>query len=72
MDLLKMIADLRQEKEKIDQVIASLEELQATIGFSTNGAAPKGRRGRKSMGAAERQQVSQRMKKFWSGKRTAE
>ena len=57
MDLTTTIAELRREKEKLARVLASLEELQnaSTI------AAP--RRGRKSMNAEERQEVSARMKR---------
>jgi len=65
MDLTKTITELRREKEKLVRVIASLEELQngATI------AAP--RRGRKSMSAKERQEVSARMKRYWQSRRAA-
>jgi hypothetical protein len=31
-----------------------------------------GRRGRKSMGLEERQQVSERMKKYWAGRRQSQ
>jgi len=50
-------------------VIASLEELQRTAGALP--VLPKGmqRRGRKSMDAAERQEVSERMKRYWAGRR---
>jgi hypothetical protein len=71
MDLLKVIVELRRERERLDRVIASIEGLQETTGAATNGAARIGRRGRKSMGAAERQQVSARMKKYWEGRRPA-
>jgi hypothetical protein len=69
MDLYKAIQDLYAEKEKLERVIASLEELQKTAGAAP--ALPKSskRRGRKSMSSEERQEVSERMKKYWSGRR---
>jgi len=69
MDLYKAIQELYAEKEKLERVIASLEELQRTSG--TLAALPKSpkRRGRKSMSAEERQEVSARMKKYWESRR---
>jgi hypothetical protein len=66
MDLNKAIQSLYAEKEKLERVIASLEEL-----LHAAQAAPKAgkRRGRKSMPAAERAEVSERMKKYWAGRR---
>ena len=66
MDLLKIIKELRREQEQLDRVIASLEELQRAINIAVS---QKPRRGRKSMGAAERKEVSARMKRYWTGKR---
>ena len=70
MDLYKAIQELYSEKERLEKVIASLEELQRAAGGAP--AVPRGggkRRGRKSMGAKERQEVSERMKKYWEGRR---
>ena len=69
MDLYKAIQDLYAEKEKLERVIASLEELQRSAGSVQ--VLPKGlqRRGRKSMNSAERQEVSERMKRYWAGRR---
>ncbi len=69
MDLYKAIQDLYAEKEKLERVIASLEELQRTSG--TLPPMPDGlsRRGRKSMSAKERQEVSERMKRYWASRR---
>jgi len=69
MDLYKAIQDLYAEKEKLERGIASLEELQRTA--SALPALPKSgkRRGRKSMSAKERREVSERMKKYWDGRR---
>ena len=72
MDLYKAIQDLYAEKEKLERVIASLEELQRTAG--TLPVLPKAakRRGRKSMSASERQEVSERMRKYWASRRGPE
>jgi hypothetical protein len=64
MDLAKTIEDLRREKEKLERVIASLEELRAI------GEVPvRRRRGRKFMSLAERQEVSARMTRYWKDRR---
>ena len=70
MDLYKAIQDLYAEKEKLERVIVSLEDLQRAAGGSVP-PMPKiaKRRGRKSMNAAERQEVSARMKKYWASRR---
>ncbi|HXS96218.1 MAG TPA: hypothetical protein VN736_16555 [Candidatus Limnocylindrales bacterium] len=71
MDLYKAIQDLYAEKEKLERVIASLEELQRTAGLPP--VIPRvQRRGRKSMNAQERQEVSERMKKYWATRREAD
>jgi len=69
MDLYKAIQELYAEKEKLERVIASLEELQRAAGSMP--VPPRGgrRRGRKSMGAKERQEVSERMKRYWANRR---
>lgn len=69
MDLYKAIQELYAEKEKLERVIASLEELQRAAGAVP--AVPKStkRRGRKSMSSKERQEVSARMKKYWESRR---
>jgi hypothetical protein len=70
MDLYKAIQDLYAEKEKLERVIASLEELQRAAEASSPAPAAAGkRRGRKSMGSSERQEVSERMKKYWESRR---
>jgi hypothetical protein len=66
MDLQKAIRELYDEKERLDGVIASLEEY-----LRTNGAhVDKRKRGRKSMGAEEREVVSARMRTYWAARRT--
>jgi hypothetical protein len=65
MDVEKLIAELNTEIEKIKGTIACLERLRGSSSAATNGS----RRGRKSMGAQERQQVSARMKRHWASRR---
>jgi len=65
MDLQKAIRELYEEKERIDGVIASLEMYLRTNGAS----AVKRKRGRKSMGPEERQEVSARMRNYWASRR---
>lgn len=66
MDLQKAIHELYEEKERIDSVIASLERYLGTQGTGES----KRRRGRKSMGSAERLEVSERMRNYWAARRT--
>jgi hypothetical protein len=63
MDLTATIDELRREKEKLEQVIVLLEELQAAKKIP---APQQKRRGRKSMSAQQRREVSERMKKYWA------
>ncbi len=70
MDLYKAIQDLYAEKEKLERVIAPLEELQRAAGGGLPAAPKSGkRRGRKSMSPEERQEVSERMKRYWASRR---
>lgn len=69
MDLYKAIQELYAEKEKLERVIASLEELQRTAGDTPVIMKAVKRRGRKSMGSDERQEVSARMKRYWEARR---
>ena len=69
MDLYKAIQELYAEKEKLERVIASLEELQRSAGTAPILPKATGRRGRKSMNSKERLEVSERMKKYWESRR---
>jgi hypothetical protein len=69
MDLSKAIQELRQEKERLERVIASLEELQRNAVAIPALTERVKRRGRKFMDPQERQEVSQRMKKYWAARR---
>ena len=70
MDLSDAIQKLYAEKESLVRAISALEALQhdSQVG---SGAVRRSRRGRKSMNPEERQEVSQRMKKYWASRRVA-
>lgn len=68
MDLYKAIRALYDEKKRLDKLIESLEELHAR-GSRVERPAVRSRRGRKKMSAAERLEVSERMKKYWAARR---
>jgi len=65
MNLTEIIRSLYAEKARVEHSIAALESLDP----SQAGSRPARRRGRKSMGEEERQQVSQRMKRYWASRR---
>jgi hypothetical protein len=69
MDLHKAIQELREEKERLERVIASLGELQRSAGAIPALPERVPRRGRKFMDPRERQEVSERMKKYWAARR---
>jgi hypothetical protein len=69
MDLFKAIQDLYAEKDRLERVIASLEELQRSGGSPPSPPKAAKRRGRKSMNSKERREVSERMKKYWEARR---
>lgn len=64
MDVNKTLRELHQEKRQLDVAIAALEA-RLKVGAGRQ----KRRRGRKSMSAAERQEVSRRMSKYWESRR---
>ena len=68
IDLRKVLKDLYTQRERLEHVITSLEALQQD---SAVGLPPqkKTNRGRKSMGADERREVSERMRKYWMARR---
>jgi hypothetical protein len=69
MDLSKTIAELYQEKARLDRVIASLEQL-GVDSFPVSVSVP--RRGRKFMSPEERHDVSERMRRYWADRKAAE
>jgi len=66
MDLAKTIQELRSRKELLERAIAKLEQLQ---GPGSGVSILLKRRGRKSMGPEERQNVSDRSKLYWAKRR---
>ena len=66
MDLQKIIRELQEEREKLDQILVSLEQLKLK---SDPGPVLETRRGRKSMDVKARLEVSQRMKRYWEKRR---
>ena len=68
MDLYRTIQILREERERLDRLITNLEQLKASEGVRPR-RKPPGRRGRRHMSAAERKEISERMKRFWAARR---
>lgn len=64
MDYWGALAELYEERKRIDKVIENLETLH-----QGGRPAPLSRRGRKSMSETERQQVSDRMRTYWASRR---
>lgn len=67
MDVNKALHELYEEKKRLDSTISALEaQLRGRLtGMSV------GRRGRKSMSAEERLEVSRRMSKYWEARKAA-
>jgi len=66
MNLSEIIRILQVEKARVENSIAALEALDSP---HTSARPAAGRRGRKSMGAEERKQVSERMRRYWESRR---
>ena len=66
MDLDSVLRILHGEKQKLDRVIASLEQLLAIQAIGSTTAATAKKRGRKSMSEKGRGKLSARMKRFWT------
>ncbi|MFB3779341.1 MAG: hypothetical protein ACE141_17115 [Bryobacteraceae bacterium] len=75
MDLPRAIQELYAEKRRLEDAIASLEELLASKGSAASKEIGqlrvRGRRGRKSMSPEERRRVSERMRKYWAQRRSS-
>jgi hypothetical protein len=69
MNFYKAIRQLYAERERLDRVIASLEQLEKGAAETNPAASPASRRGRKAMNAEERAEVSERMKRYWAARR---
>lgn len=68
MDLHDAIRYLLDEKKRVEKMIGMLEAMLGDTTASMPG--PRSRRGRKSMSVEERQQVSERMRKYWASRRS--
>ena len=68
MDIHRILRDLQDERDDLNRIIESLELVAKTGGGYSK---PPGRRGRKFMDAAGREEVSIRMKKYWARRREA-
>ena len=61
-DINRAIRELLMEKQRVERLIELLEARE-------RGEPVRSRRGRKSMSAEERQQVSERMHRYWQTRR---
>ncbi len=69
MDIVKALRELYNEKKRLDVTIAALEARVKAASRGPAAKASKQRRGRKSMSAAERLEVSKRMTSYWEARR---
>ena len=67
MDVFKALSELYEEKKRLDNAISALEARMAQQ--SKPDAKIRGRRGRRSMSAEEREEVSRRMSRYWATRR---
>lgn len=67
MDLYRVINELVQERDRITRIMESLELVN-----QSGSEQPRKRRGRKSMDAAGRQEVSERMRRYWAARRATQ
>jgi hypothetical protein len=65
MDIERILAELRAERERIDGIIEAIERYRQTGKMV---AEPR-HRGRKFIGPEDRQEVSERMKRYWARRR---
>jgi hypothetical protein len=66
VDYRAILNELHNQRDKVNRAIEELEALQAGLPLTR-----KSNRGRKTMGAEERQEVSARMKRYWASRRKA-
>src|SRR3954453_6147828 len=69
MDLYRIIRELVQERDRVERIILSLENMANSPNAPFPGVGK--RRGRKSMDREARQQVSERMKRYWADRRAS-
>jgi hypothetical protein len=69
MDVYRIIRELVLERDRLQRIIDSLEEM---VPNGRSQARPETkRRGRKSMDRAARDEVSERMKRYWAQRKAA-
>jgi hypothetical protein len=68
MDLHRILGELHAERQRLIRSIQMLEALQGQA-VKAPPQAVKAKRGRKHMGAAEREAASERMKRYWAARR---
>lgn len=68
MDLHKIIQELHEEREILDEAIRVLETMDAVKSDGSGRQASK-RRGGNGMSQAQRLAISRRMKKYWRARR---
>jgi len=71
LNINRTIRELIEEKKRLDRVIGTLEEMQRTGPVEVTALSQK-KRGRKSMDGQARQEVSERMKRYWQSRRKQE
>ena len=81
MDIKRILVDLRNERQRVDQAIEALEALDGTGAHSqsagkrssggTSQATTQKRQGRRRMSAAGRKRISEMMKARWAARRKA-
>jgi hypothetical protein len=64
MDVYRIIRELVLERDRLQRIIESLEEMRPNGGAQER--PERKRRGRKSMDLAAREEVSERMKRYWA------
>jgi hypothetical protein len=69
LDLNKILSALHAKKRALERTIIELENSQRGVGQLPTPTLSAKRRGRKSMDATERRQVTARMKKYWASRR---
>ncbi len=67
MDVYKALSELYAEKKRLDIAISALEKRAASAVRPDDAA--RSRRGRRSMSAQEREEVSRRMSRYWASRR---
>lgn len=67
MDVDQIIRELSEERKRLGRIIEALEKK----GLEGVAARTRSTRGRKSMDAAARKEVSERMRRYWAMRRAA-